>query len=262
MTVIRADDSHRGPFPSLPAFRVVSPGQLAELNSMDKLESAIHFLWRNDHVESTVDLLPFVVNLLIAGLLATIVAIVYVRFGTSLNNRRAFSRNFVLVAMTTMFIITVVKSSIAISLGLVGALSIVRFRTAVKDPEELAFMFIAIAIGLGLGAGQRVLSIVATAMIVGMFIVKMRVRPVETQNLFMVISSQSPEENELQLVTETLKEHCSAVSLKRFDESKDHFEASFLVEFDGFDKLNDAKGSVRRINETAKVTILDNARIM
>ena len=98
---------------------------------MDKLESAVHFLWRNDHVESTVDLLPFVVNLVIAGLLSTIVAIVYVRFGSSLNNRRAFSRNFALVAMTTMFIITVVKSSIAISLGLVGALSIVRFRTAV-----------------------------------------------------------------------------------------------------------------------------------
>ena len=53
-----------------------------------------------------------------------------------------------------MIIITIVKSSLALSLGLVGALSIVRFRTAIKDPEELSFLFISIAIGLGMGANQ------------------------------------------------------------------------------------------------------------
>ena len=51
-------------------------------------------------------------------------------------------------------IITVIKSSIALSLGLVGALSIIRFRTPIKEPEELAYIFIAVAIGLGLGANQ------------------------------------------------------------------------------------------------------------
>ena len=53
--------------------------------------------------------------------------------------------------MTTMLIITVVKSSLALSLGLVGALSIVRFRAAIKEPEELAYLFLTIAIGLALG---------------------------------------------------------------------------------------------------------------
>jgi len=51
--------------------------------------------------------------------------------------------------MTTIFISTVVESSLALTLGLVGALSIVRFRTAVKEPEELSYMFLAITIGLG-----------------------------------------------------------------------------------------------------------------
>lgn len=50
-------------------------------------------------------------------------------------------------------VIFVVKSSLALSLGLVGALSIVRFRTPIKGPEELVYLFLSIAIGLGFGAG-------------------------------------------------------------------------------------------------------------
>jgi len=52
-----------------------------------------------------------------------------------------------------------------LSLGLVGALSIVRFRTAIKDPEELLYLFLAIAIGLGLGADQRIPTLVAVGII-------------------------------------------------------------------------------------------------
>ena len=50
--------------------------------------------------------------------------------------------------------ITIVKSSLALSLGLVGALSIVRFRAAIKEPEELVYLFLIIATGLGVGANQ------------------------------------------------------------------------------------------------------------
>ena len=68
-------------------------------------------------------MLEFVVNLLLAGVLAYVLSLVYVRYGRSLSNRRSFSGNFILIAMTTMVIITVVKSSLALSLGLVGAYS-------------------------------------------------------------------------------------------------------------------------------------------
>ena len=54
-----------------------------------------------------------------------------------------------------MLIIFVVKSSLALSLGLVGALSIVRFRSAIKEPEELTFLFLNIALGIGFGANAR-----------------------------------------------------------------------------------------------------------
>ena len=60
-----------------------------------------------------------------------------------------------------------VKFSLALSLGLVGALSIVRFRAAIKEPEELVYLFFVISIGLSNGANQFLLSIFATLVIVG-----------------------------------------------------------------------------------------------
>jgi hypothetical protein len=79
---------------------------------------------------------------------------------------------FPLLALVTTGVIAVVKSSLALSLGLVGALSIVRFRAAIKDPEELVYLFLCIGIGLALGAEQPLLAIalvcVATVFVVGM----------------------------------------------------------------------------------------------
>ena len=59
-----------------------------------------------------------------------------------------------MLSLITFLVILIVKSSLALSLGLVGALSIVRFRTPIKEPEELIYLFLAIALGLGYGAGQ------------------------------------------------------------------------------------------------------------
>ena len=86
----------------------------------------------------------FFINIMIAALLSLVLGWVYSKYGNSLSNRKQFSKNFVLISMTTMFVITIVKSSLALSLGLVGALSIVRFRAAIKEPEELGFLFLAI----------------------------------------------------------------------------------------------------------------------
>ena len=142
----------------------------------------------------------FILNLLLATVLSLLVGFVYVRYGTALSNRRAFGRNFLLIAVTTMFIITVVKSSLALSLGLVGALSIVRFRTAVKDPEELAFILIAIAIGLGLGADQRAISVVATLFLIVLVLGRHRFsrRPGEDVGMHLSVVARGPDHDGLE----------------------------------------------------------------
>jgi hypothetical protein len=99
-------------------------------------------------------------HLLVSGLLALFIRELYRRFSVSLSNKDAFSAVFMPLTVTTALVITVVKSSLALSLGLVGALSIVRFRAAIKDPEELVYLFFCIAVGLTLGAGRLVEAIV------------------------------------------------------------------------------------------------------
>lgn len=191
-----------------------------------------------------------------------ILGYIYIKYGRSLSNRRMFAKNFIVVSMTTMFIITVVKYSLALSLGLVGALSIVRFRAAIKEPEELAYLFLAISIGLGLGADQQIITMVAfLAIVVVIFATSFLYRKEQGKNLYLTISSHNPERVSLRKIVETLKKYCSDVNLKRFDETKQVLEASFLVEFASFEQLNRSKAELKQLDDSIKVTFLDNKGI-
>ena len=107
-----------------------------------------------------IDLPNFVIALICAALLSFLVQLFYIKYSSTLSNRKEFSKNFVILGVTTCIVIMIVKSSLALSLGLVGALSIVRFRAAIKEPEELVYLFLIIAIGLGCGANQLIITTV------------------------------------------------------------------------------------------------------
>lgn len=89
-------------------------------------------------------------------------------------NGVSFSRNFagclVMISMVTALVIQVITSNVVLSLGMVGALSIVRFRTAVKEPADTAFLFWAIAIGIICGAGYVTVSILANLVLGVLFV--------------------------------------------------------------------------------------------
>tara|TARA_B110000305_G_scaffold226786_1_gene274759 strand:- start:37 stop:747 length:711 start_codon:yes stop_codon:yes gene_type:complete len=104
-----------------------------------------------------IDLIGFVISLLCAAILSFFVQLFYNKYATTLSNRKEFSKVFVILGVATSIVIMIVKSSLALSLGLVGALSIVRFRAAIKEPEELVYLFLIIAIGLGCGANQLII---------------------------------------------------------------------------------------------------------
>ena len=116
---------------------------------MDK-ENLDFFINKNIQI----DLNSFVVSLFCAAILSLLIQLFYIKFSSTLSNRMHFSKNFVILGTTTCIIIMIVKNSLALSLGLVGALSIVRFRAAIKEPEELVYLFLIISVGLGCGSGQ------------------------------------------------------------------------------------------------------------
>jgi len=108
----------------------------------------------------------FIISIFLSFFLATIIKFTYMKVSRSLNDKEHFSEIFVPLAIITTLVITVVKFSLALSLGLVGALSIVRFRAAIKEPEELVYLFFVIGVGLAMGANQFLVAIIATVLTV------------------------------------------------------------------------------------------------
>lgn len=205
-----------------------------------------------------VDLL---INLALAALLGLILRDVYVRYGTSLSNRSLLANNFVLLTVTTMFIITVVKSSLALSLGLVGALSIVRFRTAIKEPEELAYLFLAIAVGLGLGADQRVATIIAFAFMVGLVWLKSLRRKDGREQLMYLTVAAGAGRLSVAKMAEVLSKYCRTVHLKRHEESGSSIEATFVVQLDRLERYSMLQKTLERMAPGVQVTLIDNSDI-
>ncbi|MBP8961191.1 DUF4956 domain-containing protein [Patescibacteria group bacterium] len=199
----------------------------------------------------------FYVDLAIVALLSLILAQIYVKFGNSLSNRKAFSNNFIILGLTTMFIITVVKASLALSLGLVGALSIVRFRSAIKEPEELAYLFFVISIGLGIGAGQRFITLLAFAFISLILICKaLLTKTYKEQNLFLTISSKEMQKVNLDQIVNVLKKFASLVVLRRIDRAQDYTEAVLYVRFSNLSNLNSAEEALRSMDKGIKVSFI------
>lgn len=209
------------------------------------------------------DLSSLVISLILAAIMAYGVKWLYARYGTALSNRKKFSDNFVLLTMTTALVIAIVKSSLALSLGLVGALSIVRFRAAIKEPEELVFLFICIALGLGLGANQILITVSAFIIIAIVIIIRGRgYKKEENQNLYLNISGDASKGASLDNVKNVLQKYCDSVHLRRFDHtSEDVLDASFLVDVDSFDKLEKIRSDLKKISKSINVTYLDKVGI-
>jgi len=204
-------------------------------------------------------ILGFVIGIILTFCLSYILRSFYIKYGKSLSNRRIFAENLIMIAMTTMVIITIVKSSLALSLGLVVALSIVRFRTAIKDPEELSDLVLAIAIGLGFGAGQIGITIIGFLVIIAAIRVRHRSFKSNTgNNLYLTISGTEPGETLIEQIVELIKNNTVGVSLRRLDETKESFEAIFLVEFSGFEQLQTVKKELKKLNDSIRITFLEN----
>jgi len=201
----------------------------------------------------------FVMSLVLAALLGAILGQAYIRFGQSLSNRRLFARNFLLLTVTTTLIISIVKSSLALSLGLVGALSIVRFRAAIKEPEELSFLFLAIAIGLGLGAGQALVTVLALAVILALIVLRGFIyRTPEQPNLYVTVTSEAPAKLSAAQILEAFNASGASASLKRFDETPELLEAAFNVDFHEVGKLEKFTQRLRELSAGVKVSCLDD----
>lgn len=200
----------------------------------------------------------FISSLGLAAVLGYLLGLIYTRFGKSASNRVILARNFLLLTVTTTLVIAIIKTSLALSLGLVGALSIVRFRAAIKEPEELAYLFLAISIGLGLGAGQALLTVVALAVIFGLIALRSLARRQEpAPNLYITVSGPRSGALNGSGVLSLLKQGGAEAVLRRLDETPESFEAAYQVQFGTLEKLEAFTKQLRQQNPEVRVACLE-----
>jgi len=184
----------------------------------------------------------FFVNLILTAILTLALGQFYIVYGTAISNRRKFARTFMLLAMTTMLIIHIVQSSMALSLGLLGALSIIRFRAAIKEPEELAYLFLTIGIGLGMGANEPVITITSFAGIVillylqSKLVKKQKVNTPESMFINISVSGVA-----LNSITQVLARNFETVQLKRMDQVEGRLHLSYVINTDLSENISTAK---------------------
>jgi len=209
------------------------------------------------------NLSDFILNALLAALLSWILSLFYRKYGLSVSNRRQFANNFMLLALSTMLIIFIVKSSIALSLGLVGALSIVRFRAAIKEPEELTYLFLVIGIGLGMGANQPAITVVAFVLILALLYIQVSIRKRKAFDLDnqMVVNISSLALSETQ-VNEAMSEYFPDVELRRMSISKGRLFMTYVVNATQFDQLTQTKTKLLSVDSEMEFSFVDNKNMI
>ena len=115
-----------------------------------------------ENFTGTISVTDMLISLIVAFLIGLFIIYVYRKTYTGVVYSKAFSLCILMLAMVTAMIIRTISSNISLSLGMVGALSIVRFRTAVKEPVDTGFMFWGISAGIMAGAGLYIIALIAS----------------------------------------------------------------------------------------------------
>lgn len=209
---------------------------------------------------SPLSITTLLVNLFLGAILSFALSWHYRRFGQTYSNRVELAQVFPLIVLVTLLIISVVKSSLALSLGLVGALSIVRFRTPIKEPEELAYLFMAIAIGLGFGADQRLPTLVATIVILGVIMIRSQMSQYkEKLNLYLnveVLGNESAE-NVFRRINGVLTQHVSAANMRRLDVRDGVLQATYYIDCKDGENLSELMSGLNKDLSGAAISFVE-----
>ena len=139
-----------------------------------------------------VDTKSVIIGISVAAVLALYIFFIYRIVTRKTFYSKTFNLSLIAMAIITAAIIITIQSNIVLSLGMVGALSIVRFRTAVKDPLDLVFLYWSISIGIICGAGLSAVAVVLTLVLSAVIIV-MQKYPIKKLSTILIVNSTKPE---------------------------------------------------------------------
>lgn len=171
-------------------------------------------------------------TIVITSILLTAILALYIFFVYRQINKKSFyNRNFnvslIAISVITAAIILTIQSNIVVSLGMVGALSIIRFRTAIKDPLDLVFMFWAISVGIICGAGFGAIAMVAS-LVLTIIILYVSNISVTKENMILVMNLNDIDAEDECM--ELVKKYSKHSKLRAKSVSKSHVNLAVEIE--------------------------------
>lgn len=167
------------------------------MDTQTNLTDIIKTGFLTDFLASSLSFIDIAMSLLVAFVVGSFIYLIYKWTYRGVLYSPTYNATLLIMTMVTSIVIMTIGTNIVLSLGMVGALSIVRFRTAIKDPMDIVFMFWAIAVGISTGAGLYFLTIVG-AIIVGLIIILLA-RQKFSDTMYLVVVHCTPEGHELVL---------------------------------------------------------------
>ncbi len=211
---------------------------------------------------STVSITEFVLLLSIELVAAAAIYFHFRRFGESASSQDNFASILPVVSLTTFLVISVVKTSLALSLGLVGALSIVRFRTPIKDAEELAYIFLAITAGIGLAAGQVMVTVITMVVILIVIAIVKRSRDRgSSENTYISIDIEDVKNTQttVQDITEILSDSATHFALQRCEIRNKILHLSYQAKLSSPEAMAVVPGRIGETFENSGVCFIDES---
>ena len=205
-----------------------------------------------DNFSGSISVGGMLLSLLVAFIISLFIIYVYRKTYTGVVYSKAFSLCILILAMVTAMVIRTISSNISLSLGMVGALSIVRFRTAVKEPVDTGFMFWGISAGIMAGAGLYVIAIVASVLVGILYFVTYLMGFRVSNRYLLVLKYEASAHNEVMRKIKSLKKfkvrsksifgHSVELSLEVDikENQKSGIETSIVDQFSGVEGVNNA----------------------
>ena len=195
-------------------------------------------------------ILTVVVSMLFALGAGYVITMVYRRNYRGVMYSGNFALSLLMMTVVTTPVVLCIRNSIALSMGMVGALSIVRFRTAVKDPLDTAYMFWALTTGILLGAGQFLLTVLALVMIAGILTLLVNFQTRGLNSYLLVVRAGEEAERTVSQIVGTIR----VQKLKSKTVSSAGVEMTYEVRVDKPDALLNRLQSVAGVQDATLVS--------
>ena len=173
----------------------------------------------------TISIDKIVLSLITAFIIGVFIIYIYKKTYNGVVYSKSFSLCVILLAMVTALIIRTINSNLALSLGMVGALSIVRFRTAVKEPVDTGFMFWGITAGIMAGAGLYLIAIISSVALGLLYYVSYILGFKANSQYLMILRYDSRIDAKIEKMIEKIPKH----KIKSKSITKDKVELSFEI---------------------------------